>query len=102
MGGHETRQSGSQRDVITVQWTPSESHCGIKYTLYNLGMPTSGDEPRVRIIPIEDDERDIPGESLPRDQTVKPVTGPPVAKRPWWFIGGRFIEGIPFTTTKPH
>jgi hypothetical protein len=60
-------------------------------------MPTSGDEPRVRIIPIEDDERDTPGESLPRDQTVKPV-----AKRPWWFIGGRFIEGIPFTTTKRH
>jgi hypothetical protein len=60
-------------------------------------MSTSDDRPRVRIIPIEDDERDTPEELRPGDQTVKPV-----AKRPWWSIGVRFIEGIPFTTTKRH
>jgi hypothetical protein len=76
---------------------PGESHCGIDYTLYNLGMSTSGDGPRVRPIPSEDDEKDTPGESRPGDQTVKPVV-----KRPWWSIGQRFIEGIPFTTTKRH
>jgi hypothetical protein len=60
-------------------------------------MSTSDDGPSVRIIPIEDDERDTPGELRPGDQTVEPV-----AKRPWWSIGGRFIEGIPFTTTKRY
>jgi hypothetical protein len=60
-------------------------------------MSTSGDGPRVRLIPSEDDEKNTPGESLPGDQTVEPV-----AKRPWSSIGRRFIEGIPFTKTKRH
>jgi hypothetical protein len=72
-----------------------ESHCGSKYTSYNSGMSTSDDGPRTRPIPIEDVEINAPGDSRPGDQTDKPV-----AKRPWWFIGRRFVEGIPFTKTK--
>jgi hypothetical protein len=97
MGSHETYQYRPQMDVFTVQWTLGESRCGINYTLYNLGMSTSEDGPRVRPIPSEDDEKDTPGESLPGDRTVNPV-----AKRPWWSIGRRLIDGIPFTNTKRH
>ncbi len=76
---------------------PGESHGGIKYTFVQSGNMTSDDGPRARPIPSEDDEKDTPGESRPGDQTVKPV-----AKRPWWSIGRRFIEGIPFTKIKRH
>jgi len=55
-------------------------------------MSTHGDEPRVRPIPSDDDEKGTRGESRPGDQTVEPV-----AKRPWSSIGRRLIEGIPFT-----
>ncbi len=57
----------------------------------DVAYPESFDEPP------KDDEKDTPGESRPGDQTVKPV-----AKRPWWSIGQRFVEGIPFTKTKRH
>jgi hypothetical protein len=57
-------------------------------------MSISADEPRVRIIPIVDDERDTPGELRPGDQTVELV-----ATRPWLSIGERFVDGIPFPPT---
>ena len=74
---------------------PGESHSENKYTAYNLGMSTSDDGPRARPIPSEDVEKDAPGDSRPGDQTDKPVD-----KQPWWFIGARFVEGIPFTKIK--
>ena len=76
---------------------PGESHCGIKYTSYNLRMSTSDDGPRARPIPSEDDEKYAPGDSKSDDQTDDPA-----AKRRWWSIGQRFVEGIPFARIKRH
>ena len=55
----------------------------------DVAYPESFDEPPNSIAD--------PNESRPGDQTVKPV-----ARRPWWSIGRRFIEGIPFTKIKRH
>ena len=75
----------------------NEPLCGSKYASYNQGMSTSDDGPTTRPIPSEDDETNAPGDSRPGDQTEKLAV-----KRPWWFIGRRFVEGIPFTKTRRH
>jgi len=68
-------------------------------------MSTSADEPRVRIIPIVDDAyssytpmpgpENEPGELRPGGQTVKPA-----ATRPWFSVGERFVDGIPYPQPK--
>ena len=63
--------------------------------LYNPGMSTSDDGQRFSLVSSEDEEKDASEDSRPGDQTNELV-----AKRPWWFIGRRFVEGIPFTKIK--
>ncbi len=59
---------------------------------YSMAMSTFDDGPRVRPIPIGDDEKVAPEDLRQKDRAEKPVS-----RRAWLFIGQRFLEGIPFT-----
>jgi hypothetical protein len=61
---------------------------------YSLAMSTFDDGPRVGPIPSGDDEKVAPEDLRQKDRAEKPVS-----RRPWLFIGQRFLEGIPFTKT---
>ncbi len=57
---------------------------------YHVPMVASEDEPTVRPIPSEDDDKFAPGAARSGDEANTSA-----AKRPWLSIGRRLIDGIP-------